>query len=162
MVWMDMMLERNRYPGATATCHPDEVDLMQRSLNPATVMVDWQYRIHTAPVETTLSLDGKGYDVMGAPWYVATNYQAMVDTVAQNDLFGVMMTTWHTLCEKTPSILGCARRMGVITFPWSAVSSAKTPNKETAALLRRVSFEGNDYLSAGWADHDRPDYYTVS
>jgi len=162
MVWMDMMLERNRYPGATATCHPDEVELMQRSLNPATVMVDWQYRIHEAPVETTLSLAGKGYDVMGAPWYVATNYKALVDTVAENELFGVMMTTWHTLCEKTPSILGCAKKMGVITFPWSPVSSAKTPSKETAAILRRISFEGNDYLSAGWVAHDRPDYYTVN
>lgn len=154
MVWMDMMLERGKYPNATATCPANEVEAMQKSLNPKTVMVDWQYRIYEAPVSTTMSLKDTGYDVMGAPWHHVDNYTAFADTIAQHGFFGIMMTTWHTLETKMPSVLGCAKRCGVTTHPWSYISSAKTFGKETAAMMRRISFEGNDYKSAGWIERD--------
>lgn len=154
MIWMDMMLERGKYPNATATCPADEVQAMQQSLNPKTVMVDWQYRIYEAPVSTTISLKNTGYDVMGAPWHHVDNYTAFADTIAEYGFFGIMMTTWHTLETKMPSVLGCAKRCGVTTHTWSHISSAKTFGKETAAMLRRVSFEGNDYASSGWIERD--------
>lgn len=154
MIWMDMMLEQGKYPGATATCPADEVEAMQKSLNPKTVMVDWQYRIYEAPVPTTMCLKDTGYDVIGAPWHNVNNYTAFADTIANERLFGIMMTTWHTLETKLPSVLGCAKRCGVTTHTWSHISSAKTFSKETAAMMRRVSFEGNDYPSAGWIQRD--------
>ena len=154
MIWMDMMLERGKYPGATATCDPDEVATLQSSLHESTVMVDWQYRIYEAPVQTMLSLKDSGHDVIGAPWHYDTNFTAMADTVAEYGFFGIMMTTWHTMETMMPSILGCAKRCGVTTFPWSPISSAKTFHKETAAMLRRVSFEGNTYETAGWIEKD--------
>ena len=155
MIWMDMMLEKGKF--ITATCHPDEVALMQGSLHESTVMVDWQYRVHEAPVPSLLSLKDSGHDVMGAPWHFATNYNAMADTVAEHNLFGIMMTTWHSMETMMPSILGCAKRCGVTTHAWSPVSSAKDFRKETAAMLRRVSFEGNTYETAGWIERDTAD-----
>ena len=154
MIWMDMMLERGKYPGATATCPADEVEAIQKSLHPDTVMVDWQYRIYEAPVCTMMSLKDSGHDVVGAPWHNPKNYGAMVDTVAEQGFYGVMMTTWHTLNLKMPSVLGCAKKCGAVTFPWSYISSAASCTKETAAMLRRVSFEGNDYRSAGWNENE--------
>ncbi len=157
MIWMDMMLERGKYPGATATCHPDEIATMQGSLHESTVMVDWQYRIHEAPIPTMLSLKDSGHDVIGAPWHHDTNFTAMADTVAEHGFFGIMMTTWHSMETMMPSILGCAKRCGVTTFPWSPISSAKTFRKETATMLRRISFEGNTYETAGWIEKDTAD-----
>lgn len=162
MVWMDMMLESGKYPGATATCPAEEVETMHKSLHPSTVMVDWQYRIYEKPVQTLLSLQNSGHDVIGAPWHNADNYKAVVDTVAEEHFFGVMMTTWHTLDTKLPTVLACARRCGVTTFPWSHISSAKDPRKETAAMLRRISFEGTTYESAGWIPADTHDRYVIN
>ena len=151
MVWMDMLLERDRYNKkykAYATCAPDEVETMQNALNPATVMVDWQYRMLEAPVETLVSLKDNVRDTMGAPWYDAANYTAHVETVKELGLFGVMMTTWHTLKEQMPSILGCAKECGAKTFVWSESSGLR---EETATMLRCLSFEGNGYNDCGWS-----------
>ena len=151
MVWMDMLLERGKFTenGRTcATCVPEEVDILQNSLNPKTVMVDWQYNITASPVPSLLSLKGNIRDAMGAPWYDQRNYAAHVDTIAEHGLFGIMMTTWHKLKEYMPSILGCAKECGAATFPWAKFSG----NREvTAALLRRLSFEGNTYEDSGWS-----------
>lgn len=151
MVWMDMMLERDKYNQkvrAYATCAPEEVELLQGSLNPATVMVDWQYEMTEAPIEPLLSLKGNIRDAMGAPWFEPKNYAAYAKTIADHGFFGIMMTTWHTLKEKMPCILGCAKECGAVTFPWSACGRL---DAETASLLRRLSFEGNTYADSGWS-----------
>jgi len=151
MVWMDMLLERDRYNQkvkAYATCAPDEVETMQGALNPATVMVDWQYNMTEVPIEPLLSLKDNVRDAMGAPWYEPGNYAAYADTIAEHGFFGIMMTTWHTLNMRMPSILGCAKECGAAEFPWSQFSGLR---EETATLLRRVSFEGNSYEDCGWS-----------
>lgn len=151
MVWMDMMLERNKYNKKhriTATCAPNEVEALQGALNPATVMVDWQYNYPEAPIPSLLSLKDNIRDTMGAPWYDKANYTAHIDTVEEYGMFGIMMTTWHKLKEYMPSVLGCAKECGAVTFPWSQFSGLR---EETATLLRRVSFEGNSYADSGWS-----------
>jgi len=151
MVWMDMMLERGKYDQdgkATATCPAQEVESMQQALNPATVMVDWQYKIKEAPIKTLLSLKENERDAMGAPWYDHGNYTAYVKTISAHQFFGIMMTTWHTLFEHMPSVLGCAKSCGASTFAWSDSAPLLS---ETATLLRRLSFEKNSYQECGWA-----------
>jgi len=148
MMWMDMLLERDKYENCTATCAPEEVEPLISSLHPNTVMVDWQYDVHTVPIPTSMTLKETGYDVVGAPWLDTPNYKAHIQTVSQNNLHGIMLTTWHTLRYQMPNVLGCAKNCGVITHPWSADSGL---HEETATLLRRVSFEGNRYADCGWS-----------
>ena len=126
---------------------------MQEALNPATVMVDWQYSIKKAPIPTLVSLKDNRRDAMGAPWF--ENYSAHVKTIVQCGLFGIMMTTWHTLNEKMESILGCAKTFRAITFPWSD----RRDRLETAVMLRRISFEGNNYETSGWTRKDIVDHF---
>lgn len=47
-------------------------------------------------------------------------------------------------------ILGCAKKCGTVTFPWSRYSGLRD---ETATLLRIVSFEGNGYTDSGWSKY---------
>lgn len=148
MLWMDMLLEENKYPSCYTTCKAEDVKKLTDALNPATVMVDWQYGVKKSPVPTLLHLKDNGHDVIGAPWFDAENYTAHIDTVTEHNLFAVMLTTWHTLKAHVPSILGCAQKCGAATFPWSTYSGL---HEETATLLRRVSFEGNTYADSGWA-----------
>lgn len=152
MLWMDMLLERERFKNegwrAYATAESDEVEALQNSLHPSSVMVDWQYNVTKAPVSTLVSLKDVPYDVVGAPWYNPDNYTAITETLVENDMHGVMLTTWHTLKDHMPSILDCAKKCGASTFIWSESSGKR---EETATLLRRISFEGNSYADSGWS-----------
>ena len=148
MIWMDMLLARETFKDCYCVAAKEEVEMLQKAPSANTVFVDWQYNCGDVPIPSLDSLKNCGRDVIGAPWYQPKNYAAHVQTVVQNQMFGVMMTTWHTLKEYMPSILGCAKEMGVTTFPWAASSRLR---EETATLLRRVSFEGNGYAESGWS-----------
>ena len=85
---------------------------------------------------------------MGAPWL---NYNAHIQTIIQNDMFGIMLTTWHTLRKQIHSILGCAKNCGAVTFPWSHPDTVHGQWLEVSTMWRRISFEGNSYSDSGWS-----------
>ncbi len=151
MLWMDMILEQNKFPsGYYAFGKEGEADGLLKSLAKGSVMVDWQYEIKTAPVESAVYLKEKApdYDLIIAPWFNAQNYNACIETIKEHNMSGIMLTTWHTLKDHMTSLLGCAKKCGAETFSWSSMSGA---SEETATLLRRVSFEGNSYEDSGWS-----------
>ena len=148
LLWMDMLLEQGQYPKCTASGKAAEMDVLRGALAPSAVFVDWQYNCTEIPIPTLMALKDCGHDVIGAPWLDRPNYAAHIETIAAHNLSGIMLTTWHTLQEKMPGILGCAKGCGAVTFPWSASSGLR---EETATLLRRVSFEGNSYADCGWS-----------
>lgn len=148
MLWMDMILKRADYPPEyTAFGQEDASEQLLAALPKEAVLVDWQYRVLEPPIRSSLYLKDKGHDLLVAPWLKPDNYKACVDTAADHDLYGIMLTTWHTLKFDIGGILGCAKRCGARSFVWS-VDRLK---EETATLLRRVSFEGNRYEDCGWS-----------
>lgn len=146
MVWIDMLLDKEKFPDMTAHCPAEDVEMLHQALHPDTVMIDWQYRVKEAPVATTLSLKGSSFDVMGAPCLDGANIKAHVDTLAEHDFFGIMLTTWASLKDQLVQILNCAHLCGAKTFYWSSCSGLY---EETAVMLRRISFEGNTYEESG-------------
>lgn len=149
LVWMDMLLESGQFPNCTCHAKPEEAEMLRNSLHKDAVFVDWQYDITEPPIPTTVFLQGKGHDVICAPWLKKDNYLAATATVRDYGLFGIMMTTWHTLKTDAAGIYGCAESFGASTFRWSCHSR---PRMNTAAILRRISFEGNTYAQCGWSE----------
>ena len=148
MLWMDMLLEKGIFPDCYTAGEKGMVETLRNAMAKSTVFVDWQYDCNVVPIPSLISLKNCGHDVIGAPWYDDENYAAHIQTVAENDMFGVMLTTWHRLKEHIDSILGCAKNCGAKSFVWSSFSGLR---EETAVILRRVSFEGNTYADCGWA-----------
>lgn len=148
MIWMDMLLEAGKFPDCYTVGKADEIQILRSSASKATVFVDWQYDCRTVPIPSLTSLKDCGHDCMGAPWFDIENCSAHIETLTKNNMFGIMFTTWHTLNEHMSSILNCAKLMGGKTFVWS---TEKEMRLEAAALLRRVSFEGNTYEDCGWS-----------
>ena len=148
MLWMDMLLEKGAFKDCYTVGEKDEVENIRNATAKSSVFVDWQYDRVETPIPSLLSLKNCGRDAMGAPWFKAQNYNAHVQTIENNDLFGIMLTTWDTLKEHMISILGCAKKCGSKSFVWSEYSGL---HEETATLLRRVSFEGNTYADSGWS-----------
>ena len=148
MLWMDMLLEKGAFKNCYTVGEKDEVEKIRNATAKSSVFVDWQYDCVETPIPSLLSLKNCGRDAMGAPCFKAQNYNAHVRTIENNDLFGIMLTTWHTLKEHMISILGCAKKCGAKSFVWSEYSGL---HEETATLLRRVSFEDNTYADSGWS-----------
>ena len=148
MLWMDMLLEKGIFKDCYTVGEKDEVEKIRNTTAKSSVFVDWQYDCSETPIPSLLSLKNCGRDAMGAPWFKAQNYNAHVQTIENNDLFGIMLTTWHTLKGNMQSILGCAKKCGAKSFVWCEYSGLR---EETATLLRRVSFEGNTYEDCGWS-----------
>ncbi len=149
MIWMDMLLEKDIFKDCYTTGEKAEVEHIRNTVAPSSVFVDWQYNTEAIPVPSLASLKDCGKDVMGAPFLTFNNCKAHVETIVQNDLFGVMHTTWHLLKDCMYTVLECAKLCGAVTFPWSQLGEGF--NEETATLLRFVSFEGNTYRESGWA-----------
>ena len=154
MIWMDMFLPPEAYGDQTrhacAKKTPEECLAVLQGLAPETVLIDWQYNMTEAPIPTTLYLKDRGFDIMGAPWLGNANCKAHADTVAENGLFGIMDTTWHTLNREMYGILRLARYLGAAKAPWSDRSG---PREETATLLRKLTFEPYGYEESGWMTH---------
>lgn len=148
MIWMDMLLERNTYKDCVGTGRPEETEALRSATAPSTVFVDWQYYSSEVPIPTLKALENCGRDVMGAPWFSEKVYKAHIDTLKQGDMFGIMMTTWHTIKDNMKCILDCSKKMGTDFHTWSRYSA---PNIEAATLWRRIAFEGNEYSDAGFA-----------
>ena len=148
MLWMDMLLEKGAFNDCFASGEKDEVEAIRNATAKSSVFVDWQYDCIKSPVSSLLSLKNCDRDVIGAPWFNAQNYNAHIKTIEDNAMFGIMLTTWHTLKSNMQSILGCAKKCGAKSFVWSEYSGIQ---EETATLLRRVSFEGNAYSDCGWS-----------
>ena len=116
-----------------------------------TVIADWHYDVKKSPIKTSLYLKAYGFEVLGAPWYDPANCQAHVQTAQTDDLMGTMLTTWHTLSQKMPSIVMHALQCGAYQSPWSAPDRERLAT-ETATLLRKASFVNGDYRKAGWTE----------
>lgn len=152
MIWMDMLLPPEAFGAEKKQYHsihtPEECRRVLDALHPSTVLVDWEYDITNAPIVTSLYLKDCGFDVMGAPWLNAKNGTAHIDTATDLGLFGVMLTTWHTLTSDMMGILSFARNFGAIEPDWAAGSTYYT-----GSLLRKLTFEPLSYHQTGWANH---------
>ena len=148
MLWMDMLLEANRFKDCYSSGKADEVETIRNSTAPSSVFVDWQYGCTEVPVPSLESLKDCGHDCIGAPWEHPDNYSAHIETIVQNKMYGIMLTTWHTLKHRMVSIPDCARKLGAQGFVWQDSSGS---GEITATMLRRISFEGNTYESSGWS-----------
>ena len=164
IIWGDMLLNpdaigvgsrrqvpRPEKPYFCGCDTPENAEKMIEAIPKDTVIADWHYDVLEAPIETSVYLKNKGFDVLGAPWFKLPNCQAHVDTVHDHQLFGLMVTTWHTLAEKMSHVLEDALMCGAYQSPWSGRASSKI-RTETATLLRKVCFVNGDYKEAGFTD----------
>ena len=152
MIWMDMFLPTEAGTPHLCSCEPQEMLDFLDGISPDSVLVDWQYDTKTRPLSTSKYLkEHTSIDIVTGPWHDHDNIAACADTVTELGLFGMMMTTWHSMFKNTTAILYAARYLGCALSPWSNTSSGELIRSETATLLRKLSLEGpNDYESAGW------------
>ena len=164
IIWGDMLLNaeaagvdsrrqtpRPAQPYFCGCDTPENAEKMIEAIPKDTVIADWHYDVMETPIKTSVYLRDKGFRVLGAPWFKDPNCQAHVNTVRDEKLFGLMVTTWHTLAEKMPHIMTDALMCGAHQSPWSGKTGTKI-RTELGTLLRKVCFVDGDYKEAGFTD----------
>ena len=162
IIWGDMLLNAeavgipDAHGGADHGyfCSCDTPELAQKMIDAIpkdTIIADWHYDVHEWPLKTSIMLKNQGFAVLGAPWFDQENCQAHVQTAQANNLMGTILTTWHTLAQKMPSIVANALLCGAYQSPWSGPDNNRLAT-ETATILRKAYFANGDYQQAGWTD----------
>ncbi|MBQ4108424.1 MAG: family 20 glycosylhydrolase [Clostridia bacterium] len=151
MVWMDMLLPPEAFKNMTGNAHSvksrEECIEIIKNLDENTVFVDWEYSTSQAPISSVIYFKDLGIDVMGASWFDVGNAYAHIDTVAKNNLFGYMHTTWHTISKDLPNIVPIAKKLGATLPAWESESNEQMI---LSTLLRCITVEKTDYFSSGY------------
>lgn len=150
ILWGDMLIspEDARDGRFASAKDPATPAAMRQTLSKDLLVADWQYDVKTAPVPTAPTLRDAGFPVLLCPWdRSAENVDAVLRTVKDEGLAGVLHTTWHTIDTGLP-------RMGrTATWCWGDASSMDKNDDRTrmAALLRRVSPARGEYSHSGFS-----------
>lgn len=154
IIWGDMILYRHDdwNPKNKYSCHapaPEVEPFMLAHLDRKLVIADWQYHVRYAPVETAAVFTNAGFDCLLCPWDEdRTAMSSVVTTVRDQNLMGIMHTTWHTLTGGTKYVIRAA--LGE-TVPEGDTSNHYGETERTGAHFRKVMPIHGDYEKAGWS-----------
>ena len=153
IVWGDMFLYRkstynpnNKYACNAPSAEVERMILSQ--LSRKLVIADWQYDAKEVPVETAAVFTDAGFDCLLCPWDRGIlPMRAVIRTVKEQSLMGVLHTTWHTLSAGMPYVTIAAAG----SWKDGECYEHRRARTDTAALLRKVLPSGGVYARAGWS-----------
>lgn len=152
VMWGDMLLHAPTVGVADGyTCNCPSAQTSQKllsALDHDILIADWQYGAASAPIKTADYLSSLGYRVICCPWNGSGNISAHTETAQKQGMYGVMLTTWHTLRCNITSVMFCAgkcHRTNVRMTEHDAYTAI-------AALMRRACARGGNYADSGWCE----------
>ena len=99
IIWHDMLLDRKdpRWKKDVATGDAEMAKAV-KTLTKDIVIADWQYSYRDKKqtrFETPRHFKKEGFDVLVCPWEVNTGITVLAQTAKEENLFGILETTWH-------------------------------------------------------------------
>ena len=155
IMWADMMHDKSTYDMKVYTCLTGSGEyVIKKDLPRDIIMAEWQYDC-TEIFKTALSLNEDGFDTVTCPWEKYGNIDAATETVAQNGLFGVIETTWHTLGRNIDRLSYAGEKM------WSIEGTGghAVHHLISAFHMRRCVPSNGNYAEAGINEHELPSLY---
>ena len=155
-VWGDMFLtkradfenEKNHYILNCPDIEKEKYMLDRLSKN--VIIADWQYWVTDIPVKSSVLFKNAGFEVFVCPWDIGyPKTKACFETAANENLSGIIHTTWHTLEDGIPEV----DQMAMLC--WGTDPTKVFWTTECASKLRKVFFSGGDYRKSGWARKGR-------
>ena len=152
IAWGDMFLSKhtefnpeNRYAVNNPSLESEQY--MLEHLDRSIVIADWQYTAPVAPVETAAIFQNAGFDTLLCPWDRGkAQLNAVLATVQEQELFGLLHTTWHTLAKGMPYVTAA----GIDSYEGRITEGLRAHRTQTAALLRKIFPARGVYERAGW------------
>ncbi len=164
IIWGDMLLSTAFFPGEEEDprrpgmiryeCNSTEeyaLSLLEK-LDKNIVIADWEYQVESAPWKSSLLFKEKGFDVLCCPWEYTDNLTSAVATARDNELLGVMETTWHKLVHDR----GTQRLFFVGQCAFGNEKFQKWTNYEADrvyTIFRKVAPRNQEYKDCGWLEN---------
>jgi hypothetical protein len=147
IIWHDMFLSHEDCPGYVANASKEVSDIVLAKLDKSFIVADWQYDRHKETWKTSPKFSKDGFDVVCCPWHTMENVQEAVATIKENNLYGIIHTTWHTLYTGYRELVYA----GILSWG-KQYGFGDAFRFYCAEISRKVLFTGGVYEDAGWSD----------
>lgn len=98
IMWADMLLSVESFPGSTANgVSAETCDRLLSGLDKSIILADWQYWTRDENLPTSRFLSEKGFRVITAPYDDRETSVICLKNAEKYGYFGFMQTTWHTV-----------------------------------------------------------------
>ena len=153
IIWGDMLLLRRDYVGESQrySCNMENVEIYRTlidGLDKDIIIADWQYHLTCDEWKSSTALRQAGFDVICCPWDNQANARSAIVNVRNQDLMGIMHTTWHTLSKGFPIMLYSGRA----AYSGETEVKPKEVRFSAAEVARRVLPAQGVYEDAGWSE----------
>lgn len=148
IIWHDMLLSKNEFPGYVATSDKGISNILIKNLDKKLIVADWQYDIHKETWKTSQRLKESGFDVLCCPWDHKQNVNEAVNTVVSDRLFGLIHTTWHTLFHGFREMIYA----GVLAYGTDQENLDDIRRFYCAAVARKALPSSGEYEKCGWSE----------
>lgn len=154
IIWGDMLLNKKDYENEEKRYYANIEDErissdILNNLNKDVIIADWQYHQVCDTWKSAQKLKSYGFDIICCPWDNIDNVKSAVSTVKNENLFGIMHTTWHTLHTGFPTMVYA----GLVSYSGDTnIIHRRELNFFTAHVVRNVMPSGGEYEKAGWCE----------
>ncbi len=148
IVWHDMLVSQCDFDGYIATASKDVADLLIEKLDRNIIIADWQYSVNSNNWKTSAFFKEKGFQVLCCPWDDVNNNSSAVNTVVENNLNGIIHTTWNTLHKGFREMIYA----GVLSYGTTQENLDDIHRFYCASVVRKVMPAGGDYEKYGWSE----------
>ena len=153
IIWGDMLLLRRDYTAEPQkySCNMENEQIYRtliEGLDKDIIIADWQYHLTCDEWKSSTALKAAGFEVICCPWDNQANARSAIVNVQNQNLMGIMHTTWHTLSKGFPIMLYSGRA----AYSGKTEVKAKEVRFSAAEVARRVLPAQGVYEDAGWSE----------
>ncbi len=151
IIWGDMLLDKHEFTGYFATSEKQMADIFTDRLSKDILIADWQYFKYEGECDSWITSEyfkEKGFDVVCCPWDNIKNIASAISTIKQNNLYGIMHTTWNTLSRGYDDMVYA----GVGAWGHGEKDRYQIMRFYTANVSRKVMPVNGNYEMAGWSE----------
>ncbi len=148
IMWHDMLLPKSDFAGYEAASIKEVSDILLSDLDKSVIVADWEYAPHNESWRTSAVLKEHGFDVVCCPWQSNKNIKDAISTVTENELFGIIHTTWHTLYQGFRGMIFD----GVLSYGAKNRDHDDIFRFYCAEVARRALPSGGEYSRCGWSE----------
>ena len=148
IVWHDMMISREEFPDyIEANATPEVSEIFLNGIDKDIIIADWHYFRHDETWKPAEKFKSLGFNVLCCPWHIMENIEEAVETITENNLFGFMETTWHTLADG-----GFYKMLYAAVLAYGTDKTRDEIFSYAASVARKALPSCGIYENSGWSE----------
>ncbi len=148
IMWGDMLFSQEEFPEYEGNSTIAAAELMIKKLDKSILIADWQYAIHSETWKTSKNFKEHGFDVVCCPFQLEDNIHEAINTAKEYELFGIIHTTWDTLC----SCYNWMINAGVISYSGKIFKKSDEDRFYCQRVARMALPAHGLYDKCGWSE----------